>query len=239
MVNNMTLWNTLLVLALVILVADIAIMIIFRFRRNVHYIAFSKDNLVKTTDDSGVKNYIYSTHGQTAEYIKRYVIRKSVNDDSVICNFNKNYDEIQYYVVQYSRKHKPINVKLVSEYNTNNSSKILVLKKRCKYVNIIIKRVNGVDINIRVIMPLSVKNMRLFSLCSSLLLFTSIFALRHFVTLLICGKYFKTFLNSAENLIGIGVLALISVGNYFFSVLNLRRKNSKIRSGGALEYEFF
>ena len=95
MVNNMALWNTLWIISLILFIVIIAILIIFRFRKNVHYFPFSKDNLVKTTDDLGVKNYIYATHGQTAEYIKRYVIRKSVNDDSVVCNFIRNYDEIQ------------------------------------------------------------------------------------------------------------------------------------------------
>jgi hypothetical protein len=235
----MAFWNTLWIISLVLFVAVITILIIFRFRRNVHYIPFIMDNLVKTTDDMGVKNYIYQNHGQTAEYIKRYIIRKSVNDDSLVCNFTQNFDEIQYYVVQYNKRNKPINIKLVSEQYTNNSSKIIVLKKSCKHVNIIVKRADGKDINTRVVMPLSIKNIRYYSICSSVALFTSVFVLRHFIIKLVCGIYAKGFLYSMWNYIGIGVLAGVSVLGYFLSVMNLRRKNSKVRNGGALEYEFF
>ena len=235
----MTVGNVLSIVSIILFIGARAILSIFRFRRNVHYIPFEMNTLIKTTDDLGVKNYIYATHGQTAEYIKKYIIRKSVNDDSFICNFIENYDEIQYYLIQYNKRRKPINVKLISEYYTNNSSKIIVLKKKCKYINVIIKRINDKDINNRVIMPLSVKNIRAYSLCAAVALFAGTFALSHYIIKLICGMYAKTFFYSAPNYIGIGVLAVVSILAYDISVANLRRKNSKTRNGGALEYEFF
>ena len=235
----MRLWNALLIISLILLVGIIVVLIVFRFRKNYYYVAFSKDTLLKTTDDMGIKNHIYSTHGQTAEYIKKYIIRKSVHDDSLVCNFTRGYDEIQYYVIQYNKREKPINVKHIIENNTNHSSKIIVLKKNCMYVNIVIKRVDGLDINTRVIMPISMKNIRWYSLCASAAIFTSSLAISISIAKIVCGIYAKAFLNSPYHLIGVGAILIFAVVYYFISVLNLRRKNSKLRNGGALEYEFF
>lgn len=234
----MTLWNTLCIVSAVVFVLAILILIVFNFRKNVYYKPYEADELYKTTIDAGVKNYIYSTHAETKEYIKRYVIRKSAYDNSIICNFNKNYEQITYFVIQYSRRNKVLSVTEVTERKTNNSSKIITISKRCKNVNIVVKSVEGLELNTRMILPLSTAKIRLFSLFSTLAFLSALFVVRHLLVTIICYYYSKTFFETIYNYISLIAIFGFSLAYYVLSVLTLRKKSAKSRNGGALEYDF-
>ena len=101
---------------------------IFKFRKNVYLAHFERDELFEESKDPDIKNYIYSTKGETRKYIKRYVIRKTKYDKFVICNYNRCFNSISYFVVALNNKLKPISILQVSEKNTKtNSSKTLYL----------------------------------------------------------------------------------------------------------------
>lgn len=234
----MTLWNTLCIISAIMLVGCIVILIVFNFRKNVYYKPYEADELYKKTIDQGIKNYIYSTHAETKEYIKRYVIRRSAYDNSVICNFNKNYSEITYFIIQYKRRNKVLSVTEVTERNTNNSSKIIAISKKCKNVNIIVKNVEGLELNTRMILPLSTAKIRLYSLFSSVAFLSALFVIRHLLVIIICYYFSKTFLESIYNYISILAIFGFSLAYYVLSVLSLRKKSAKSRNGGALEYDF-
>lgn len=234
----MTLWNTLCLISAIAFIGCIVILLVFNFRKNVYYKPYEADELYKKTIDQGVKNYIYSTHAETKEYIKRYVIRKSAYDNSVICNFNKNYSQITYFVIQYKRNNKVLSVTEVSERNTNNSSKIIAISKKCKNVNIVVKSVEGLELNTRMILPLSTAKIRLYSLFSSLAFLSILFVIRHLLVLIICYYYSKTFFESIYNYISIIAIFGFALAYYALSAISLRRKSAKSRNGGALEYDF-
>lgn len=234
----MTLWNTLCIVSAIVFVVAILILIVFNFRKNVYYKPYEADELYKTTIDAGVKNYIYSTHAETKEYIKRYVIRKSAYDNSIICNFNKNYEQITYFVIQYSRRNKVLSVTEVTERKTNNSSKIITICKRCKNVNIVVKSVEGLELNTRMILPLSTAKIRLFSLFSTLAFLSALFVVRHILVIIICYYYSKTFFETIYNYISLIAIFGFSLAYYVLNVLTLRKKSAKSRNGGALEYDF-
>ena len=188
--------------------------------------------------ESGVQNSIYSTFGEINNYIKRYALRKSTFDTSVVCNYVDQYDVIQFFVIAYNFMKKPIGVREVTERKNASSSKIVSVPKRTKYVNLIIKSVNGVEINRNAVKPIPISKIRLFGLMVALLSF-NIFYILSRITLMIVGyNYMRVYNKTYWNFFAFLGLILFAVLIYVFTVLRLRKKNSKNRNGG-LEYEFY
>lgn len=232
-------WRLSALIALGLFIFALFILAVFRFRKNLYFKAFVKDDNFKTDSVGGTKNKYYLVLSDTKKYIKRYVIRKSVYENSFICNFNESYKSITYYIVCYLTKKRVLEVIEVTEKNTNNSSKIIALSRACKYVNIVIKNVDGVELNTNVIKPLPLKKIKLFSLFSGLAIMSSLYFVRHLLLEIILGKFCKPYLDGIYNLIGILVILVITILYYFMSVNTMRRRNCRNRNGGALEYEFF
>ena len=232
-------WRMSALVALGVFLLALLILGIFKFRKNYYFKAFVQDDNFKTDKVGGTKNKYFLVLSDTKQFIKRYVIRKSVYENSFICNFNRPYKSITYYIVCYGFGNHVVEVIEVTENNTNHSSKIIALSRACKNVNVIVKNVEGLELNTNVIKPLPLKKIKLYSLFSGFALMSALYAVRHLVLELILGKYCKPYLDGIYNLIGIVVILLISVAYYFMSVSTMRKRNCRNRNGGALEYEFF
>ena len=232
-------WRISVIVALGIFLICLFILGVFKFRKNLYYKAFVQDDNFKTDKVGGTKNKYFLVLSDTKKYIKRYVIRKSVYENSFICNFNKQYKSITYYIVCYGFGRRVIEVIKVTEKNTNNSSKIIALKQACKNVNIVIRDVDGLLLNTNVIKPLPLKKIKLFALYSGIALMCGLYIVRHIALEIILGQYCKPYLDGIYNLISIVVILLISLAYYFMSVSTMKKRNCKNRNGGALEYEFF
>ena len=187
-------WDVLFYISLFTFVALAIVLVVCRFRKNVYLAHFERDELFEESKDPDIKNYIYSTKGETRKYIRRYVVRKTKYDKFVLCNYNKNFKSISYYIACLNKNFKPIKILEVMEKNTKtNSSKIFVIPNKTKYVNVIIKEADNEFVNERLIQALPHKKVLYFSLFSSAMLFSLLFALRHIVALLfgnIFGKYY-------------------------------------------------
>lgn len=232
-------WRYSALIALAVFAFALLVLMLFRFRKNYYYKAFVQDDNFKTDKVGGTKNKYYLVVSDTKKYIKRYVIRKSVYENSFICNFNAPYKSITYFLVCYGLGKKVLEVIQVTEKNTNNSSKIIALSRACRNVNIIIRDVDGLELNTKAIKPLPIRKIKLFSLFSGLALMSGLYVVRHIALELILGKYCKPYLDGIYNLIGIGAILLITIIYYCMCVSTMRKRNCKNRNGGALEYEFF
>ena len=232
-------WRISVYVALAIFAISILILVIFRFRKNLYYKTYVADDNFKTDKVGGTKNKYYLVVSDTKKYIKRYVIRKSVYENSFICNFNKPYSSITYFIVCYGYGRKVVEVIEVTENNTNNSSKIIALSNLCKTVNVVVKSVDGVELNTKVIKPLPLSKIRLFTIFSDLAIVSALYCVRHLALEIILGKYCKPYLDGIYNLIGIAAILLIGIIYYFMCIATMRKRNCKNRNGGALEYEFF
>jgi len=232
-------WRILSIVAIILFIGGIVLLSILKLLGNKYYSPFHEDELIKNTKSVNSDNFIYFTTGVTKNYIPKYVICKTLYDKFLICNFAQKYVKIVYYVVQYSARRKVISVLKCAEENTVDSSKIISLHRRCKYVNVVVGQINAQTINTNVIRPLSLSKIRLHSFLSSLVMFCGLFAFRQLFCEFVLGSmYLKLFLTSLPNYL----MVLVSVVLCFFSYLItsgcLRRKNAKSLSGGALEYEF-
>ena len=232
-------WRYSALIALAVFVLSLLILGLFKFRKNLYYKAYVQDDNFKTDKVGGTKNKFYLVVSDTKKYIKRYVIRKSVYENSFICNFNRPYKSITYYIVCYGLGKHVIEVIQVTEKNTNNSSKIIALSRACRNVNIIIRDVEGLELNTKVIKPLPIRKIKLYSIFSGLALLSGLYFVRHIILELILGKYCKPYLDGIYNLIGIAAILLIAILYYFMSVSTMRKRNCRNRNGGSLEYEFF
>ena len=211
------------------------IMIIFGFTKNRLYKDFRRDELIRRTRGVNSTNFLYFTGIETAKFINKYVIMKTLTDKFLVCHYNKVYKKIAFSVIQYSSTRKVISVLKCVELSTGSSSKIISLKKKCKYVNIVVNKVDGEEINSSVIKPISRTKIKLYCFFKFLLLLGFMVGLRH----LICGEYFaRAFLNGLVNysilLASLGVAFVVSILN----LIGLLSKNRKARNGGVLEYEF-
>jgi hypothetical protein len=167
------------------------------------------------------------------------VFRKSPYQRNVICNFCNDYKIISYFIVAYSKKKKVIDVVEVTEKPYGLSSRVISVNRKAEYVNVFVKRVDGVEINTNVIRPLPVRKIKYFTIFSSLALFSILFALRHLVILLLGGLHAKDVFNSMTNYISIAVVFGLSFIYLVFTTISLRKKNHLNRRGGTNEYEFF
>lgn len=231
-------WNIFLIISIIGLVLFIVLMFILKPLKNEYYLPFHNDILFKEYKEAGVLNQIYSTYGETNNYIKRYAVRKSSFDTSVVTNYVGNYNIIDYYIVSYNRRNKPISAVLVTERKNDKSSRIVSVKKNTYKVNIIVKSVDGVEINKNIIKPIPISKIRIYSLLMSLIAFNLIYILSR-IAIIFAGDYYVKFYNkSSYNFFAYLGMILIAVLIYIFTVIRLRKKNSKNRNGG-LEYEFY
>lgn len=235
----MTLWRTLVLIAFIVLVLIILLLIFEGFLKNRYFHEFKKDELLKKTKSINSKNLIFFTSGETRKYIKRYVLCRSAYDKYIICDYNDKYYEISFYVILYNWRNKPIAVYDITEKNTEKTSKIISVSNNCKFVNVVVKRVNDLEINTNVIKPLSIRKIQLYSLFQSLAIFLGLFIANELIVEIFGGVFKQSYLNSIYNhlfIIAIGVIALI---NWVVTAKALRKRNCKYTNGGSLEYEFF
>ena len=231
-------WDIFFYISIGLAVLMIILLVIFRPQKNVFLHSYHEDILFKEYKESGVKNRIFSTFGEINNYIKRYAVRKSTFDTSVVCNYVEQYDVIQYFVLAYNFMKKPIGVKEVTERKNASSSKIISVPKRTKYVNLVVKSVNGIEINRTAVNPLPLAKIRIFALMVSLLAFNIFYILSRLTLMLVGFNYMRVYNKTYWNFFAFLGLILFAVLIYIFTVLRLRKKNSKNRNGG-LEYEFY
>lgn len=232
-------WRLLCIISAALFVAVGVILLCLRLLKNVYYHSFEDDELIKEEQKSNSKNAIYFTSGETRKYIKKYVICKTLYDKFLVCNFTGNFRSISYYVVQYTKRRRVLDVLSVQEISTGDSSKVIALERNCARVNIVIGAVDGAVINTDVIRSLSVNKIRLSAFLKSIMLFTGLFVLRHVIAELIGGKeYVAVYMKNFMNYIAIAASFVFAFLGYFISVKCFRNKNVKGLSGGALEYDF-
>lgn len=233
-------WDVLFYISLFTFVALAIVLVVCRFRKNVYLAHFERDELFEESKDPDIKNYIYSTKGETRKYIRRYVVRKTKYDKFVLCNYNKNFKSISYYIACLNKNFKPIKILEVMEKNTKtNSSKIFVIPNKTKYVNVIIKEADNEFVNERLIQALPHKKVLYFSLFSSAMLFSLLFALRHIVALLFGNIFGKYYFDHIYNYIAILICLAISLIYFAMTYRSLKRRNFKNKNGGKVGYEFF
>lgn len=236
---SVQIWNILFIISLILFVAGIVAITFTKIIKNTYYHEFNEDEVIKKETTVNSYNTICFTTGETKKYIKKYVICKTFYDRYLVCNYTKNFGYISYFVKQFDKNKKVISVLKVVEKNTSDSSKILALNTKCAYVNVIISKVEDIEINANVIKPLSIRRINLYSFISSCNLFLGLFIVRHILIILIAGdKYMKHYMNDLLNYIAIIASLVFAISHFLISSKALRKRNVKALNGGAFEYEF-
>lgn len=232
-------WRLLSILSVMLFVAGIVVINVTGVAKNKFYNDFKEDEFVKKTKEINSNNSLYLTSNVTNKYIKRYVICESVYDKYLICNYTKKFNYISFFVVQYTKDKKPISVLKCSETRTNESSKIISLKKKCAYVNIIINKVENNEINASVMRPLSLRRIRLYSFIKAIMVFALLFAARQLVIeIIVKEEFLRQFLLSAYNYIIVIAISVVALLGWLINIGCLRKKNARALNGGSVEYEF-
>ena len=241
----MLLWRILCLVSAVLFLACIIVLLVTNLTKNKYYHNYHDDELLKKEKSTNSVNFIYLTSGETKRFIKKYVVCKSTYEKYLVCNFTEKFQEITYFVVQFSRRKKVISVLEITQKNLRDvSSRIIALKKRCKYVNVVIGSVEGRVINQNYVRPISMYRLRIFAFLKSFIIFTALFVLRHVIVEVVGGSYIfgidvaYQYFNNSLNYIAVAASFLLAVLSYFITVACYRSKNAKATNGGALEYEF-
>ena len=221
-----------------IFIAGIFILIIKKFLKNKYYHVYTADELLKSSKLTNGKNSVYFTSGETRDYIGKYAICRTEFDKYLVCQFTKKFNEIRYFVLEYTAHGRVLAVQQIDEYNTGLNSKIITLHKRCASVNVVIAKVDDMEINTDVIRPLSRRNIRVYAFVKSFTLFAFLFVVRHIAIEILCKDALGLYLKDMLNYISVGVCFICGLLSYLVTVLCFRRKNVKALNGGAVEYEF-
>lgn len=231
-------WRILSLVSAGLFVAGVIVLLATGLLKNKFYFDFHQDELIKTAKTSNSNNSIYLTTGETAKFIKRYVICKTAYERYLVCNFTKKFAEISFFVVQYSKRKKAMQVLKITQRGTSEASRVIALSKNCRYVNIIINKAEGREINHNAIRPLAISRVRIHAAIKGFMLFLSLFVVRQAIIELFGGIYTLQYLDNFLNYAAIGGAFVLSVIYYFIDVLCFRRKNIRQLNGGAIEYEF-
>jgi len=235
------LWELLTLAAVVMLITTMVILLVSKFVKNRYYHEFHLDELIKTTKTSNSKNSLYFTSGETFRYIKKYVVSESEFDKFVIANYTDLYSKISFYVLCYKNKKRPFRVLEYTEYATLvNGSKLIVIPKNTKYVNIVIKSVEDTVVNKNVIMPLTRKRVNAYAAISALHVFSALFTLKHFISYIVCTyAMIPVFLNTLSNYLLIILIFIISILSFIIARTSNNKRNKKNqKEGGVIEYDF-
>lgn len=238
-------WRILCLVSAVLFIAGVIVLVCTNLTKNKYYHNYHDDELLKKERSVNSINSIYLTSGETKRFIKKYVVCKSAYEKYLVCNFTQKFNCIRFFVAQFSSRKRLISVLEITQKDlTDCSSRIIALKKRCKYVNVVIGEANGNVINQNYVRPISMYRLRLYAALKSVTIFTALFVLRHVIVEIMGGSvlYGKNvayqYLNNSLNYIAVGVSFALALLSYLVTVLSFRRKNAKVMNGGALEYEF-
>ena len=231
-------WRILCTVSAGLFLLGVIVLLCTRLLKNKFYQEFREDELLKTVKTSNSKNSIYLTVGETAKFIKKYVICKTVYEKYLVCNFTKKFDEISFFVVEYTRRRRAFNVLKITQRSTDDASRVIALSKKCKFVNIVICKADENEINDNAIRPLSMTRVRIHAAIKGFMLFLALFVVRHAIVELFGGIYTLQYLENYINFVIIGGSFVLSVIYYFVDVLCFRRRNLNMINGGAIEYEF-
>ena len=234
----MFIWRILFIIACVIFITTVILLNVFRFRKNVYFRNFQKQDFINDKIEGGIKNEYYLTDIDTAKYIKRYALRRSKYDKAIICNYAQPFKYISFYIVCYNKRRKVVNVLQIVEKNTNTSSKIINLDSNTDKVNIYIKKVEDVELNTNVIGTISIGKIKGFSFISAFMLFSLLFMIRH-IAIEFLGNKALAYMESIWNYLAIIIIFAISILYFFIMYFFMKKRNCKNRNGGALEYEFY
>lgn len=235
-------WRLLTCISAALFVVVTVINCVLHPAKNTYSHAYEKNEFIKKSQADKSLNEEYFTQGETRKYISKYVICKTPFDKYLVCSFATKFKNVTYYVMQYTKYKRVIDVIKVTEYDTGDASKVVALSRRCAFVNVVIGVADDVCINTDVIRPLSVSKIRLHAFLKSVLMFTSMIVLRQVIQELATGPLFDgrvlaVTLRDMFNYICVGAAALFSLLNYFITVKCMRKKSAKV-SGGVCEYDF-
>lgn len=242
---SMLWWRILCLISAVMFIAGVIVLVCTNLTKNKYYHNYHEDELFKKERSVNSVNSIYLTSGETRRFIKKYVVCKSAYEKYLVCNFTEKFSHIRFYVVQFSRRKRVISVLEVTQRDlTDYSSRILALKRRCAYVNVVIAEADGTVINQSYVRPISLQRLRIYACLKSTAVFTGLFVLRHVIVEVMGGSFIYgknvtyQYMNNWFNYIAIGASFALALIGYLITVLCFRRKNAKAANGGALEYEF-
>ena len=237
--NSMDLYRVLFVIAVIAFVLITILLKAVKPLKNHYAYNITNDDLFKKNKDDFGFNYIYSTSGETRNFINKYVIRVNHSTKTLICNYTKYFKQISFHVVCMNKK-RPIKVFKVNERNTSTkTSKIFLLPTKTKKVNVVICRVDGVSFNDKVVSPVPKSLCRFYTFFSGLKLLSFMFIVRQLIVEIMGNGYQAVFYDNVYNYITLILMGIIWLV-YMISMRNgLRKRNWKNKVGGSLEYEFF
>lgn len=231
-------WRIMSIASAGLFVIGVIVLLSTQLLKNKFYYDFHKDELLKTVKTANSKNSIYLTTGETAKFIKKYVVCKTFYEKYLICNFTKRFKEISFFVVQYNHRRRAFKVLKITQRGTSEASKVIALSKKCSYVNIVIGSADGRDINFNAIRPLAMSRVRLHAAIKAFMLFLSLFVMRQAILELFAGAYMMQYLNSFMNYAAIGGAFVLSILYFIIDIACFRHRNVNKLNGGAIEYEF-
>ncbi len=235
----MTLFNIIFVFSCIMFVLCIVIKKILSKKFRKFYKTYIEDYKFKEVREGGSDNSYYLVSSVDSNYIPRYVLRNSSYEKSIILNYNEPHEYISYYVAQFDKKNKLIDLTKVFDKNTSMTSRILLLNKKTKNVNVVVGECDGSVINQGYIIPKSKKQYFLEQTMGSIAFFSLIFIILYITLRLWLQDLAYTYLTSSMCGILLLFILFVIILYLIFSTLILDHKSKKDHLGGKVYYEFF
>lgn len=232
-------WRAFAIVAFIFFIASIVVLIVTKLLKNNFYYDYREDELIKETKSMNSNNSLYFTSDpSTYQYIKKYVLCKTVSDKYCICQYDREFNKIVFFIIQYSKNNKIVAITKCSEIKNNEASRVIPLNRKTDKINIIISKVDKMEINSSVIKPLNKVKVLLYCLLKFDYSFTGLFVLRHIIVECLGQSFTASYFNSIYNLISILSCLLFGLVVSIASYISLKKRNLIMHRGGVIEYEF-
>lgn len=231
-------WRILSLISIIIFLVLLILLLILKPLKNHYLFPYVEDELFNKKKLDGYKQEIYVVTSSNKKYIDKYLINIEPLRKTLIVSYVQPYSKIRFYVMEYDKNKKVIGVLRIMEVKTNSSSNIILLDKKTKYVNIIVGKVDSLEVNFNIMRPMKNSSIRFYSISNGLIFFNFFFFFRHLCCEILSKQYIVYFLNSWIDYLIIGILFFFGLLIYLTNLSTLKKRNKILKEGGRLSYEF-
>ena len=215
----MVIWRILLVVFGLLFLLMMFFIIRKKYLKTEYNFAYVRDKVVSMNKISkSTADFVFVPNNDSHTFISEYIVSKKRKKKSFICEYCQKMEFIKYYVIAFGPRTKILQIIDIKDKKPKKYSKLIKLPRKTRAVNIVVNKVNQEYLSYPYFKPISKKNIILYSLFTTIALFSLLFVIRGVVI-----EIFGTFgqLEYANNMMILDLSLMIGTSLFVFIILLL------------------
>lgn len=200
---------------------------------------FKRDKLLRINKrDVNRADFVFETSSTTSKFIKEYVLSKDKNKKLFLCEYNKQYKKVVFFILAYDKNGNLLNVLEIRDKKPQRYSRLIKIPRNCNAVNVIVNEIDDVTIEPSVYEQVKASKIVFYSLLESLMITFALFFVEYLMIEIFGNLYKSNYTTSSNMNISFIVLGCIFLINFVATLLSCLYSNRYIGSSGGGSYEF-